>query len=314
MHMESRLAEPLPADAEQPAVQQEHIPQELRRCAQWVCWRYVDRGEGKKPDKQPVNPHSSHKLANAGVHWPNTWTNFEHAYMTYLAYRRRGLRGVGFVLTETDPFVAIDIDNCTSPGVISPEAQAIVDGVHSYTEISPSGHGLRILVTSPGFAGNMRRQTLEIYSHSRFVTMTGHHMDDTPITLTSLCTEEINALIPTDGDNDVKAPAAVLQVELRAQDKDDMALWECIFEHDRFGTQHRRRFHGDTSLDGGDHSLTVIRLLNCLARWTGGDACKMRAMMLLSSLANEKWFSMRSDKDWLEHQIMDSLAYARRVL
>jgi hypothetical protein len=42
-------------------VQPEHIPQQLRRCAQWICWRYVDRGEGKKPDKQPVNPHSSHK-------------------------------------------------------------------------------------------------------------------------------------------------------------------------------------------------------------------------------------------------------------
>ena len=67
--------------------------------------------------------------------------------MTYLAYRSRGLRGVGFVLTETDPFVAIDIDNCVSAGELSPEAQVIVNCVHSYTEISPSGHGLRILVT-----------------------------------------------------------------------------------------------------------------------------------------------------------------------
>lgn len=33
-----------------------------------------------------------------------------------------------------------------------------------------------------------------------------------------------------------------------------------------------RQVQGDTSLDRGDHSLTVIRLLNCLARWTGGDA------------------------------------------
>lgn len=312
MLSEARATEQVAAKELQ--VQPEHIPQELRRCAQWVCWRYVDRGEGKKPDKQPVNPHSSHNLANAGVHWPNTWSNFEHAYMTYLAYRSRGLRGVGFVLTGNDPFVAIDLDNCVSAGELSPEAQAIVYGVHSYTEISPSGHGLRILVTGTGFVGNMRQRTLEIYSHSRFVTMTGHHVEGTPISLASLWAEEISALIPTDRDSDVKAPAAPLHGARRAQDKDDMALWERIFEHDRFGSQHRRRFQGDTSLDGGDHSLTVIRLLNCLARWTGGDASKIRVMMLLSPLVNGKWSSKRGKTDWLDHQIADAIAYSRKRL
>ena len=44
----------------------QQIPQALLRHPQWVCWRYVERGEGRKPDKQPVNPRT---LANAGVHW-----------------------------------------------------------------------------------------------------------------------------------------------------------------------------------------------------------------------------------------------------
>jgi hypothetical protein len=39
--------------------------------------------EGKKPDKQPVNPRT---LANAGVHWANTWTSFDEAYATYLRH------------------------------------------------------------------------------------------------------------------------------------------------------------------------------------------------------------------------------------
>lgn len=183
---------PLPAGAERPAVQQEHIPEKLRRCAQWICWRYVDRGEGKKPDKQPINPHRLHTLANAGIHWPNTWTNFDHAYMTFLAYRSRGLRGVGFVLTKNDPFVAIDIDNCVSAGELSSEAQAIVNGVHSYTEKSPSGHGLRILVASPEFAGNMRRQTLEMYSNSRFATITSQHREGIPHTVATVEADAIS--------------------------------------------------------------------------------------------------------------------------
>ena len=62
--------------------------------------------------------------------------------------------------------------------------------------------------------------------------------------------------------------------ELHHNPVDAQALWERIFAHDRYGAQHVRRFQGDVSLDGGDHLLTVIRLLNCLARWTHGDAAK----------------------------------------
>src|SRR5438874_1013983 len=58
----------------------EMIPSALKPYTQWVLWRYIDRGTGRKPDKQPVNPHT---LGNAGVHWPNTWSTFEHVYQCY---------------------------------------------------------------------------------------------------------------------------------------------------------------------------------------------------------------------------------------
>jgi len=55
--------------------------------------------------------------------------------------------------------------------------------------------------------------------------------------------------------------------------------------------------------------LTVIRLLNSLARWTHGDANKMRSMMLMSPLANDKWLEKRGKGDWLDYQITDAIAY-----
>lgn len=88
-----------------------------------------------------------------------------------------------------------------------------------------------------------------------------------------------------------------------------MQLWTRIFEHDRYGAQHSQRFNGDMSLDGNDHSLTVLRLLNTLARWTQGDAARMRSMMLRSPLVNDKWFSKRGDADWLDRQIADAIRY-----
>src|SRR5262245_2229292 len=82
----------------------DQIPHVLVSYPQWVCWRYVDRGEGRKPDKQPVNPRT---LSNAGVHWANTWTTFDEAYATYLRHCTRQVHGIGFVLTPSNPYVAI---------------------------------------------------------------------------------------------------------------------------------------------------------------------------------------------------------------
>jgi primase-polymerase (primpol)-like protein len=92
----------------------------------------------------------------------------------------------------------------------------------------------------------------------------------------------------------------------------DLELWERIFTHDKYGADHLRRFQGDNALDRGDHSFTVIRLLNCLARWTHCDPIRMRNMILLSPLANEKWFEKRGGEDWLDHQIADAIAYVSR--
>ena len=73
-------------------------------------------------------------------------------------YMGVSLNGIDFVLTPGDPIVGIDIDHCIDKGGIQPTAEDVVQQLRSYTEISPSGMGLRDpLVASPGFAANMRR-------------------------------------------------------------------------------------------------------------------------------------------------------------
>src|SRR5215212_5020004 len=109
MQLEQRPNNPHEEQVEKAAVQVAEIPKELLTYRHWVCWRYVFRGAGRKPDKQPVNPRTLH---NAGVHWPNTWSRFEVAYQTYLTYQQQGLQGLGFVLTRDDPYVAVDLDHC----------------------------------------------------------------------------------------------------------------------------------------------------------------------------------------------------------
>ena len=288
-------------------VQPDLIPDELRTYSQWVCWRYVPtRGSGK-PAKQPVNPHTLH---SAGVHWANTWGSFDDAYIVYDAQRDTGVDGIGFVLTRDDPFVGLDLDRCITESRIDTAAQTVVENMPSYAEVSPSGTGLRILVACPGFRLNARTPQLEVYSHSRFLTLTGHHLEGMPTAISAVTPSALNALLPSERDKG--APAAGTPAhEFPVPQADGMALWVRIFAHDKYGADHARRFQGDLSLDRHDHSFAVIRLLNCLVRWTDGDAARMRALMLLSPLANEKWLSKRGQGDWLDYQITNAIRYVR---
>lgn len=296
-----------PHAAERPLpVQPDLIPDVLRAYSQWVCWRYVPtRGSGK-PAKQPVNPHTLH---SAGVHWANTWGSFDDAYAVYVANRAAGIDGIGFVLTEDDPFVGLDLDHCMMESEPDTAAQIVVENMASYTEVSPSGTGLRILVACPEFHRNVRTAELELYSHSRFLTLTGHHLENTPHTVTTVTPAVLHALLPVE--REATVPTRVEHAS-PLPDAEGIALWAHIFAHDKYGAQHERRFYGDLSRDRNDHSLAVIRMLNTLARWTDGDAARMRALMLLSPLANEKWWSKRGGGDWLDYQILNAINFRNR--
>jgi putative DNA primase/helicase len=286
-------------------VRAENIPQILKPCSQWVCWRYATREEGKKPDKRPINPHT---LGNAGPYWRNSWSTFPTAYATYL--RHQGLNtsshldGVGFFLTADDPYVAVDMDFSITPDGITDHAQEVIKGLESYSEVSPSGQGIRIMVASPTPIGNFKSKELEMYSHARYVTLTGNHVAGTPLEITKVDPNLLQSLRPP------QVPATIPKPhESKPYTGSDDQLWEQIFRYDKLGAAHLRRFQGDLSLDHGDHSLAVIRLLNALARWSGGDAARMRSMMLMSPLANEKWLSKRGTGDYLDYQVENAIKF-----
>jgi len=147
-----------------------NIPLELSKFKQWVCWNSA---------KMPINPKLE-SITLASVTNPATWGSFAQALE---AYERFKLSGIGFVFNEDDPFIGIDIDGCRNPnsGTMKGEAIVIASEMDSYTEVSPSGKGLHIIVKGwlpfRGKQGDM----FEIYGHGRYFTMTGWHYEPTPI-------------------------------------------------------------------------------------------------------------------------------------
>src|SRR5215203_5725254 len=146
----------------------------MRDLRQWLCWRTEER-DGK-PTKVPYDPSTGEKAESTN---PKTWTSYEKARG---ACRDHGYEGIGFVFTSEDDLCGVDLDKCLDPetGEIEPWAWAIIKELDSYTELSPSGTGVHVLVRATLPEGRNRKGRFEAYDRRRYFTVTGEHLAGTP--------------------------------------------------------------------------------------------------------------------------------------
>ncbi len=178
------------ADFEKPMINAEAYPSELKDYKQWVLWSLKERGE-RKSAKVPYT-------TNGGIASPTdpkTWCNFDEAFEVYQGDTGR-YSGLGFVLTEGDPFIGFDWDHVRDPisGEFDPGIQEEFTGLNSYAEISQSGEGVHVIAkgTIPG--SRNRSGCREMYESGRFFAMTGNHIEGTPCTVTESPEEAIRAI------------------------------------------------------------------------------------------------------------------------
>jgi putative DNA primase/helicase len=125
----------------------ENIPEELSERPQWVCWRYEER-DGKRT-KIPYTPGTRLRASSTDS---LTWASFDVALEASRDHKCRN--------PET--------------GDITPWAQEILDRVDDgYTEVSPSGRGIHVIIRGSVRSGGMRRGPVEMYSRGRYFTITG---------------------------------------------------------------------------------------------------------------------------------------------
>ena len=143
----------------------------LKSIPQWVVWRRETR-EGK-PTKVPYNAKTG-RLAS--VSDSSTWNTLDVA----LKASECGYNGVGIVLTESLGLVGIDLDHCVENGVPNAWAKDIIDRFHTYTELSPSGEGIRLWLYGEIPTKGRRKGNFEIYTQGRYLTVTGNRLDGKP--------------------------------------------------------------------------------------------------------------------------------------
>lgn len=148
----------------------EKIPAELKRRRQWICWRYEVRDD--KLVKIPLAPWSTGHDGPASVTDPNNMAPFELA----VDYARDNGWGIGFCFFSGDGLTGIDLDK------LDGEAQEIIKKANSYAEFSPSGKGIHIIVKGK-VKKAIKKDVIEVYSENRFFTVTGDHVEGTPLGL-----------------------------------------------------------------------------------------------------------------------------------
>jgi P4 family phage/plasmid primase-like protien len=151
-----------------------NIPIELRKIPRWVMWSFVEVGDqdNKRWAKMPLQTTGRYASSTN----PETWTDFISVEQAYNTHK---YDGVGFVFSEDDDLVGIDLDDCYTldDGFSDAAMQQLAERVSGYMEVSPSGTGVKIFTRSQPFASHADHAIgFEAYSKGRFFTVTGQRL------------------------------------------------------------------------------------------------------------------------------------------
>jgi putative DNA primase/helicase len=155
------------------------IPADLTELDQWVLWKYEAR-DGKTT-KIPYQPDHQRASTTSKL----TWRSYAEVCA---AYNRNGrsFSGIGFVFTPDDPYLGIDLDNCLEGGTLKSWAGPIIEAfADTYSEISPSGNGVKIFVKGrlpgKGHRKDFGDHAVELYDRGRFFAITGKAFNGAPL-------------------------------------------------------------------------------------------------------------------------------------
>lgn len=292
----------------------QEIPYALQKLNQWVLWSYEERIDKKTGDVKITKVPKQVDGNNASPTYRGTWSSFSAAKHVMEEY---GFEGIGFVFTKEDSFIGIDLDKCVdSKGNLSEFAKKVIEQLDSYTEFSPSGKGVHIIIEGalpPSFLKGMRNDELgiEIYSESRYFTFTGNRENDNDIfertdELAELA-EELFDFHEVQEDDDFE-----IDKEADYDENSLTAIWNKMFKS-KNGEDIKRMFDGELIVNN-DHSSTDQSLCNHLAFWCDKNFSLMDHMFRQTCLMRDKWDEKRGVETYGEITLKRAIKDTKETL
>jgi putative DNA primase/helicase len=289
-----------------------NIPDEMKAAAQWVLWKAVPKVKQDGTTEFTKEPRQSHhRDRKASSTDASTWSTFEQTMSAFnvaqVFHDAEGpaVHGIGFVLGGG--FAGIDIDNAISGKLVTDEANELIEKFSSYSEKSPSGTGIHIIVKGDVPNGRKFGNT-EVYGAGRYFTVTGLRSLTAPATVENRQAEldelvrrideqrtattiaaRSKLIIPVPAAPPGPPPADPAEIFQRATTviQGFSALWQ-----------------GDTSKYDNDASRADLALAGKLAFMCGPNQHLLVAdMMRDSRLVRDKWYERRGDETYLQRTI-----------
>jgi putative DNA primase/helicase len=259
----------------------EHVPEELKRLKQWVCWQSVpDDSRPGKIKKVPVNPLT---CGQAMSNNPDTWAGFQKA-----VEESGKFSGIGFMFANG--YFGVDIDHAEDAiadligGGMDNIVAEFIHTLQSYAEYSVSGKGIHILCRGALPSGGRRRGNVEMYDSARFFVVTGNMAGE--YADIACCTDRIKPLhekyigggqAPTTGPQNTAALSLT----------DDEIL--SLAGKSKLGKTFSDLYAGRWEAYFPSQSEADMALCNMLAFWTGRDEQMMDKLFRSSGLMRDKW-------------------------
>jgi len=267
-----------------------NIPSELKELKQWCCYRIEQRNG--KTTKLPINAYNGdYGKSNDET----TWSDFGTAIDAVDLFN---CHGIGFYFKE--PYFGIDIDNVKNEindylndsdnenNIVA----EFVELMESYSEISPSGNGIHIIVKGELPEGGRRKGNVEMYSDGRFFTMTGNSIsrftnvtDDELGKINYLHNKYIGSSEPSTTNNIPNSQGNGLSTDEIIR----------IAGNSKNGIRFKLFLGGGWEQFYDSQSEADMAFANDLAFWTNRDYQKMDEIFRQSSLYREKFDQKRGE-------------------
>ncbi|WP_275258474.1 phage/plasmid primase, P4 family [Staphylococcus aureus] len=267
------------------------IPDELIELPQWVLWRAEWNEKQQQYSKIPYS-YAGYKANSTNS---DTWTIFDAINSIY--EQNDWYDGIGFVISEHDNYIVLDIDNAIDESSQITSNLALDMTKMTYCEKSPSGTGLHCF-----FKGELPKERkkkrsdldIELYDNARFMTMTGESIGQREISddqslLNNLVERYFKQeeLPETFIGNNITNKSNlddedVINIMLKSKQKDKIS----------------NLLQGNYEPYFDSPSEAVQSLLHYLAFYTSKDKEQMERIFLNYNNLTDKWGSKRGNTTW----------------
>jgi uncharacterized protein (DUF927 family) len=276
-------------------VNSDNIPQPMKDRKQWAAWKPIKYSDGRKPGKMPmysrINPLTNQpEVCAASVDNPETWMTYDEAVKLLKSSTKfKGLQYMLPWINEEDGsirLIGVDLDNVMLPdGVtIKPEILEIIKSFNSYTELSPSGKGVRIFCYGQfPLSGHVHKGDFEIYQSAKILTVTGNMLVDYPSTI-----NETQAAIDVFREKYFKSVDEIDDSHLPVSNVKftDEELFQKLLNY-KLTEQFKQLYYGGCP-EGEDHSILDKDLCRLISFWAQ-DPEQIDRLFRKSALYREKW-------------------------